>query len=1154
MNKKESYQLVQKVLENYFNKELFVQFAKELFNKIDESKAFHVRGDVKEAYKWLVKTYERIATFTDHDDNKIDILIVYLQKQDSLDRARSAQRNFVADYLKNRDEKEAALVAFVTPNISDWRLSLVKMDYKFEETQAGRKKLKEKFTPARRWSFLVGPNENSHTAQSKLAPILQNEDNPTLADLEEAFNIETVTKEFFEKYRGLFNETFDALEKVIKKDHKIKANFENNGVETADFCKKLLGQIVFLYFLQKKGWFGVAMDKEWGDGDKKYLRSLFERAKAKDKNYFNDYLEPLFYEALAIKRDDDFYSRFNCKIPFLNGGLFDPINNYSWATTKIELPNKLFSNNNETKQGDIGDGILDIFDRYNFTVKEDEPLEKEVAIDPEMLGKVFENLLEVKDRKSKGTYYTPREIVHYMCEQSLINYLATELEGKVIKDDIEKFIRLGEKISEHEATAIAKSEANPEYQGDYQEELPPSIAKYANEIDEKLSAIKVCDPAVGSGAFPVGMMNEIVKARNFLSNYIKDGQRNIYNFKRECIENSLYGVDIDPGAVEIAKLRLWLSLIVDEQDFKEIKPLPNLDYKIMQGNSLLEEYEGIKLFDERIILSHTENVEEKIKKIKLRQSEIQKEYFALHSNGKLSPVKKLEIETESKNIEKQIKELEKFEANKAAKAGLFDIFKESQKKAEHLQQLQKQFFAITSREEKKVLKSKIDELEWELVEVTLREEGKSKELKKIEEFKKTNIKPFFLWKLHFSDVFKEKGGFNVVIANPPYISYGLRGGQKITTEEKETLRRTFPDSAEYKISMYALFIDRAIQLSKLDGGVQTFIVPDSFLLGRYFSKIRSSILINNEIHHILLLPYSVFEATVGFSVVYCFQRKVTINPDHILTAKFATNNEQISRGDYVRFSYPQSYFKHTKYNRFRLFFSKETLELINKIEKGSCELSEFMTGRTGVRSLIGQKQIVSKEKKAKTWCPGLISGSQIKKYRIFYEGDFINIDPKKLCSGGWDYDVIHNIKLLLRQTGDSITAAVDTNGYYHLNNIHSFALNNEKLDILFLLAILNSRLIDVYYKIISLEANRVMAQTDIETIESLPIKEISKSEQKPFIEIVDKIISITKDKDYLENQAKQDKVKKYEEQIDKMVYELYELTEEEIKIVEENSK
>ena len=220
--------------------------------------------------------------------------------------------------------KDAALVAFVSPDGDDWRFSLVKMDYRFEEGKGGRVKVKEEFTPARRWSFLVGKNENSHTAQSKLYPIIADvEHNPTLAELEEAFNIEKVTKEFFEKYRDLFLRTKEMLDEVVSNDPKIKADFEAKGVNTVDFAKKLLGQIVFLYFLQKKGWFGVARDADWGTGTKHFLRELFDSRHSAYKNFFNDILEPLFYEALRIDRshDDGYYSRFNCKIPFLNGGL-----------------------------------------------------------------------------------------------------------------------------------------------------------------------------------------------------------------------------------------------------------------------------------------------------------------------------------------------------------------------------------------------------------------------------------------------------------------------------------------------------------------------------------------------------------------------------------------------------------------------------------------------------------------------------------------------------------------------------------------------------------------------------------------------------------------------------------------------------------------
>jgi hypothetical protein len=257
--------------------------------------------------------------------------------------------------------------------------------------------------------------------------------------------------------------------------------------------------------------------------------------------------------------------------------------------------------------------VLDVFDRYNFTVNEAEPLEKEVAIDPEMLGKVFENLIEENRRKGLGAYYTPREIVHYMCRESLINYLDSTLNrseepivavkprqnemfgepkpeqmalGTVIRrnlvslEDIAVFVKLGDQASHYETARMSGTKS-------YKAELPKGIEKHARLIDDKLKNITICDPAVGSGAFPVGMMTEIVRARSALTPYFNDiHERTPYFFKRHAIQNCLYGVDIDPGAVEIAKLRLWLSLVVDEEDVKQVRPLPNLDYKIMSGNSL----------------------------------------------------------------------------------------------------------------------------------------------------------------------------------------------------------------------------------------------------------------------------------------------------------------------------------------------------------------------------------------------------------------------------------------------------------------------------------------------------------------------------------------------------------------------------------------
>ncbi|OQY46485.1 MAG: hypothetical protein B6242_07605, partial [Anaerolineaceae bacterium 4572_78] len=442
-------------------------------------------------------------------------MIVRLKHATALSRARTMQRNFVARHLHGRDEKDAAIVAYYSDGQADWRFSLVKMEYQiYYHQETDRLGVKKHLTPARRYSFLVGQNEPNHTAQQQLIPILQDiRHNPTLAQLETAFNIESVTKEFFQKYKDLFLDLKDELDRLASHDKSVRVEFERTGIDAANFVKKLLGQIVFLYFLQKKGWLGVALGQSWGNGSKDFLRGMFEKRYVSYDNFFNDMLEPLF-------------------------------------------------------------------------------LEKEVAVDPEMLGKVFENLLEVTDRKSKGAFYTPREIVHYMCQESLINYLATKLKGDVYHKDIEVLIHQGELGMEHDAAKASGTKS-------YQYQLPQTIRDNATAIDHALRNIKICDPAIGSGAFPVGLMHEIVKVRTVLTTHLtpplapsppagRGGSRTPYNFKRHAIQQSIYGVDIDTAAVDIAKLRLWLSLVVDEDSYDDIKPLPNLDYKIVCGNSLLD--------------------------------------------------------------------------------------------------------------------------------------------------------------------------------------------------------------------------------------------------------------------------------------------------------------------------------------------------------------------------------------------------------------------------------------------------------------------------------------------------------------------------------------------------------------------------------------
>ena len=1176
MDKESAKKLIGNTFQNSFNKSDFIYFIKNLLNQYDESKVFHLHGCyIPDSFKDYIKTYERIGTYTDTEGKKIDILIVYLKSESTVDRARTAQRNFMARYLKERGEKDAGLIAFVPPKGEDWRFSFVKMEYKFEKTPKGDVKVKEEFTPARRYSFLVGKNESSHTAQSCFVDILINDTyNLKLNEIEEAFNIEKVTKEFYEKYRNLFFQVKDALDEVVKKDEEVKQEFQEKGVNIVDFSKKLLGQIVFLYFLQKKGWFGVKKGQKWGSGSKHFLRELFEKKHCDYRNFFNDVLEPLFYEALRNDRsyDDHYFSYFKCKIPFLNGGLFDPINDYNWAKTDILLPDTLFSNQIKTKEGDIGTGILDIFDRYNFTVKEDEPLEKEVAIDPEMLGKVFENLLEVKDRKSKGTYYTPREIVHYMCQQSLINYLYTEVNsnqksrtkeekiqmkllGKpdpiqqslmtekgsniISKEDIEKLIKYGDTTIENDNHVATKGEETKTYSF----KLPENIRKNAEIIDEALKNIRVCDPAIGSGAFPVGMMNEIISARNVLTPYLSlremEGtkqSRTIYNFKRYTIQNCLYGVDIDPGAVEIAKLRLWLSLIVDEEDIKQIKPLPNLDYKIVCGNSLL----GVK-----------------------------------------------------RNLEN------------------WKLFAK-------LEELKPLFFNESNINKKKEFKILIDELISEI----------------------TNGHKDFDFEVYFSEIFHKKNGFDVVIANPPYL--GEKGNKELFQKIRDGYLGKF---YQRRMDLFYFFFHLSLNIGKQKSNI-AFITTNYYptatgakaLRRDFFNRGTLRILINFD-------ELRIFESALGqhnlitmlskdndsnAHVGICITKRVGIATSEVLQKIM---NWEDNETQY--FSLPQADIYDNKdefyirsasisemANRFLFhsIFSKinknsELLGVICSLDQGivsgADKVTESMINdypelnlrkNNGIFVLneeeVNNLNLPDTEKNE--FIKHFYKNSDINKWRIFprkklfilYIKDKresialppslkthfeqykkILIDKKKNCfKNKWlrnivepwllrgnyfvlfyprDKQIFESIKIVNSRRAKSNIFAIEEEKMYEQSDIVITTLkDNFKTiySIKYILCLLNSRL---YYFWLYHKGKRKGETLELfqKPLSEIPIKKIPYEAQSSFIKIAEQILFITKNADYFQVSQKQAKVKTLEAEIDQMVYKLYNLTPEEIEVV-----
>lgn len=1130
MTIEESKNLVAKTFEQSFDESKFLYFIKNLLNGLDESKTQVWAGNyIPESYRSAIKSYKRIGQYTDKKNNVIDVLTVNVKRDNTLERARTLQRNFIARHLKQRNH-EAALVAFYTEEYEDWRFSLVIMELNLTKTR-----VEIELSPAKRYSFLVGKNERSHTAQNQFVNLLiDKNDKHSLDDIEQAFNIETVTKEFFLEYRDLFIRTKTSLDKILKSDSKVKEEFENKSIDSVNFSKKLLGQIVFLYFLQKKGWFGVGRNEKWGEGSKKFLRELFESKHGKYNNFYNDILEPLFYEALRIDRshDDHYYSRFDCKIPFLNGGLFDPIGDYNWVQTDITLPNELFSNTKKTAAGDVGDGTLDIFDRYNFTVIEDEPLEKEVAIDPELLGKAYEKFNairpdnfdeylkvlksgkkgeETKFNKQYGVYYTPREIVHYMCRESLINYLASEFSDRsdayqkidleqldafgnttrkgqlpleaeyksvphIPKSDIETLINYGEIFGENEAVVELKGKETDTYYY----KLPESVRKNALLIDEKLANVLICDPAVGSGAFPVGMMHEIVSTRNLLTIFIKENSRNKYHFKRECIEKSLYGVDIDPGAVEIAKLRLWLSLVVDEDDINNIKPLPNLDYKIVRGNSLIGFPDDWK-----------SEITEKIEKIK-------KQYFI-----ETRPQIKKELKRE---IDEQIK--------------------------------------------KRLLGSEIN----------------------------FGYPIDFDFKTFFSEVFHYRNGFDIIIANPPYVRQEKIKDIKYILE---MLYECYVGTSD----LYTYFYERGLKLLKHKGTL-IFISPSKFFRSDYGEKIRRYIKSSSRLMTVIdfgELP--IFESNTFPTIILTSKQenrdsKITICKineifnfseltNHIQQNKFYMDQSELEDMGWV--------FENDSVRELRKKIKNQPQKLKDIIDKGILLGIKTGLNKAFVINNESYKNLIQIDKKSEEILVPYLKGDDIRKYRWSFSNEYLILSKKGIKiqsykavfdhlskykselekrsdiknNGKWYelrscsyYNEFEKDKIAFPEIGMEPRFALIPKGVYFRNSAHLIPSDD-----LCLLSLLNSKVSFFFFKLECDvfgevgEGGRIMFREIY--VERFPLPLIQNSTKEKLSSLSNKIVNA-------HQTSPQANTKQLEDQIDIMVYKIYDLTYEEVKIIDSN--
>ncbi len=468
-----------------------------------------------------------LGSFETSDYRIIGLYEIHLNENPQIERNRIGLRELLRSIYK--DEVDGALVTFVQGD--KWRFSFIS-EIRILDDEG---KIITQGTEPKRFTYLFGKSENTRTAAERFELLVGQQIN--LADLKEAFSVEKLSKDFFDDYKNVFMQFENEVAKSIPDS---KANDKEAAERRRLFTQRLFNRLMFIYFLQKKGWLSF-------EGDRNYLRRLFSEAERNGENFYQERLRWLFFSGLGVNENFDLHESKILKerrgiVPYLNGGLFEKDNDGFDEPKAVKIKNSLFSE------------LLEFFEKYNFTVDESTPIDIEIAVDPEMLGKVFEEL--VTGRHDTGSYYTPRQVVQFMCRESLKNYLAeTEVSKTKIKELVE------------------------DYKVDY-----VSVDE-ARKLLLHLENVKVVDPACGSGAYLLGILQELKTITFLLDTRTEGTPLEIYDRKLKIIQNNIYGVDLDIFAVQIARLRLWLSLAVDFTG--EIpQPLPNLDFKIEQGDSL----------------------------------------------------------------------------------------------------------------------------------------------------------------------------------------------------------------------------------------------------------------------------------------------------------------------------------------------------------------------------------------------------------------------------------------------------------------------------------------------------------------------------------------------------------------------------------------
>lgn len=975
------------------------------------------------------------------DDRSLAVYTFEVNDNVLINRNRKGLREIAANPI-DQSIIHGALAFYYSKNVSDYRLTFIAKQTSFNEDG----ELIKTETAPKRYTFLLGENEPCRTAAERLFELISKKRNSSikLADVIDAFSVERLNKEFFAGYKAQYNKFLQQL---------------SDNKQNRDYVKKLLGRLVFLQFLQKKGWMGVpASRSDWEGGDKNYLSHLIERYKGNDR-LLSDVLEPLFFNTLNEKRIGDIADARlgeNIKIPYLNGGLFEKDN---IDKLDIDFPYSYFKE------------LMDFFAMYNFTIDENDPDDSEVGIDPEMLGHIFENLLE--DNKDKGAFYTPKEIVQYMCRQSVIQYLKTHEPDEQYAESIEQLINNGIVLPVLQTKSVAL------------------------RFMQLLKDVKVCDPAIGSGAFPMGILYVLYHAIHHLQSHAEPhGNFDSTQTKRDIIQNNIFGVDIEQGAVDIARLRFWLALVVDAE---EPQPLPNLDYKIVCGNSILHRF-SLDTSIEKVFVEYNMNRPE-VDRMTLGKYKEKVYEFTNTSDHK----KKDEFRSTIEQIKK------------AFRSQLTDWDKNKKRKLrEQIRDLEIPLI-FGNRTEKE--KANLKKLKKDLAKAE--KEGFDIENNKIYESS-------FEWRFEFPALLDKEGkftGFDIIIGNPPY-------GAKLSSIEKNIFKEYYSDVHMRTPETYCYFISLAFRLVNSDG-IVSYIVPNNMFFQNENEKTRSLLLFNHQLIRAINLGDNTFENADVPTCIFIARSK-------------GSENYELEYSDYRKYNISD-----IEWNKdyesistaliktvpaYVLGLSNVNIRIINEIKRHSVLIDSIAEEMASGISTGGDKifkidkNIIIDFDIEENILRKVLVGSDIEKYSITYQNSYLIYTTRETSISNFPKTEIYleqykdklmqrseskkgilpwyslgrnrypllfeEPKIIMRQTSDNIRCVFDENGYYVLNSILVLKLNNQNYNYKYLATVLNSTCIDFLYKNLTQEEGRTFAEVKPANVRKLYIPKATIEEQR----------------------------------------------------------